>query len=150
MQHGKRIRRKYHDLKRAKSEAERVLFKIEQGRLDELRLTGKDRDEYLRAKSVLKPSGLRLETVTVNYAEAVEMLGKDNVLEACRFFARRNLHAMPDVTVEDATKDIIDHAETDSYRKLLSAHLTPFSESIHCQVKSLTAPDINQYLKRLK
>ena len=50
--------------------------------------------------------------VTVNYAEAVEMLGKDNVLEACRFFANRNLHAMPDVTVENATKDIIDHAET--------------------------------------
>ena len=109
---GKRIRRKYHDLKRAKAEAKWVLVKIEQGRLDELRLTGKDRDEYLRAKSVLKPSGLRLETVTVNYAEAVEMLGKDNVLEACRFFANRNLHAMPDVTVENATKDIIDHAET--------------------------------------
>ncbi len=55
--------------------------------------------------------------MTVKYAEAVEMLGKDNVLEACRFFARRNLHAMPDVTVEDATKDIIDHAETEFISK---------------------------------
>ncbi|HIF09349.1 MAG TPA: hypothetical protein EYQ81_05535, partial [Sneathiellales bacterium] len=113
-------------------------------------LSPQEQQDYKFALKALKKHGVDLRTAAKDFAESCKVLKGNHVLESARYFARRNLHAMPSVSVKKAAQDIINHTEKDLYQKLLKAHLPPFAEAFNCNLKSVTAPDINQYLKDLK
>jgi hypothetical protein len=80
---GKRKRKTFANLIEAKQEANRIAAIITRGSdQDVLKLTSKDRAAYLRARQLLDPLGIPLESVAADYASAKALLGKVTLKEA--------------------------------------------------------------------
>ena len=71
---GKRHRLNFHDLDRARAEAQAKAAQLARGDADAVRLTGKDRLAYGRALDVVQEFGIPLDAAAIEYAEARKIL----------------------------------------------------------------------------
>jgi hypothetical protein len=65
------------------------------GDQDALQLRSADRAAYLRATQLLRPTEVPLESAIAQFVEATRLLGNHSLVEAVRFYVRRNPVALP-------------------------------------------------------
>src|SRR5260370_9840496 len=83
---GKRIRKVFADLKKAREEARAKAQMLQTGELQALTLTNADKAAYIAALDSLRPTGKRLEMATAEYADAGKTLSVSGSLEAAVTF----------------------------------------------------------------
>ena len=105
---GKRVRRVFGDLKRAREEARARAQMLQTGQLQALTLTDKDKAAYVAALESLRPTGKRLEIATAEYADAVKTLNGNGTLgDAISFYIRHHPKEVPKKLVTDLVAEMI-------------------------------------------
>ena len=82
---GKRHRLNLNDLNKAILEAEAKASQLSRGDIDAAQLSGRDRLIYSRAVDAVKETGVPLDAVALEYAEATRLLEGCPLLDAVRF-----------------------------------------------------------------
>lgn len=117
-------------------------------------LSGREAASYGRAIELIRPTGDRLETVADRYASAVEILGDGaRLIEAARYFAKRNPDSLPKKTVEEVVEDLLATMEADASKRYLQdlrSRLGIFAKSFQTYIGSITTSDIQLWLDGLK
>ncbi len=118
-------------------------------------LTNAERVSYVHALEVLKPTGMALELAARDYAKAAKLLGgKASILEAVKEFTRRHLHEMPEKTLPDAVKEMLEVKEREgtspAYTKVLRFYLGQLAEAFQCQLRSVTTSQLSDFLRSMK
>lgn len=109
-----RVKKSFADLKEAKAEAYAAAAKIQNGQIDVLELSSRDRIAYQHAIAVLKPTGQSVDSVADQYAEAAKLLnGAGSVVEAARFFAKHHPAALPKKTVTGIYHELLEAKKSD-------------------------------------
>lgn len=90
---------------KARVAAKAAIEKIAEGQGEVLNLKAADAYAYTRARTALVGIEKEIDIVAMEYAEGYRLLkGKASVLEACRFWAKKNDIDLPHVTVADAVE----------------------------------------------
>jgi integrase len=151
---GKRVKRKFADLKEARREAELVAAKLAKGENDVLRLTAADRLIYVHAQEDLRPLNRPLNVAVSEYVNAVKRLPQGvNLGEAVDFFLRRNPVALPRKSVREVLDEMID-TKTKAGRgavhlKDLQSRLGRFAEAFQMDIGKVTGSMIERHLENL-
>jgi integrase len=150
---GRRDRKVFASFAQARSHAQEVATQIARGRVNVLSLTNTDRDGYVAALNRLKPLGIPLHAAIEEYVAARLHLQDESLLSAVKAYARRsrNYH---DKRVAEIVTELLDDKRQNGasvrYVQSLRSHLTRFAEAFHCNIGSITAKLIEQWLLRLK
>ena len=112
-----RVRKTFADLGLATTEAETVANKLSTGEVNVLTLTSGDRLSYIRAIEALKPTGVPLEMAAMQFAQAYALLEGGSLVEAARFFVKRNPLGMPRKLVPEVVAEMIEAKASDGVSK---------------------------------
>ena len=138
----------------ATTEAETVANKLSTGEINVLTLTSDDRLAYVRAIEALKPTGVPLEMAAMQFAEAQTLLEGVSLLEAARFYVKKNPHRLPKKLVPDIVKEMVEAKEADRlsgvYVKDLKGRLGRFAEKFPGAISFVTSAEIEDFLRGLK
>ena len=135
---GKRQRETFGKLASAKARANEIAVQIERGERDMLKLSSADRASYLHALRLLEPMGVPLGVAVEAYvaqAQKARPASKD-----------KRIHEIVDELLEDKKQN----GASVRYIQSLRSHLTRFADAFHCNIGSVTARLIEQWLVRLK
>ena len=150
----KRQRVTFADLGLAMTEAETVANKLSTGEVNVLTLTSQDRLAYIRAIEALKPTGVPLEMAAMQFAEAQTLLEGVSLLEAARFYVKKNPHRLPKKLVPDIVTEMVEAKATDKmsavYVKDLKSRLGRFAEKFPGAISFVTSAEIEDFLRGLK
>lgn len=150
----KRQRKTFADLGLATTEAEIVATKLSTGEVNVLTLTSDDRLSYVRAIEVLKPTGVPLEMAAMQFAEAFKLLEGVSLLEAARFYVKKNPHRGPKKLVPKIVDELVEAKEADKlsgvYVKDLKSRLGRFAEKFPGAISFVTSVEIEDFLRGLK
>jgi integrase len=150
----KRQRKSFADLGLATTEAEVVANKLSTGEVNVLTLTSDDRLSYIRAIEALKPTGVPLEMAAMQFAEAHKLLEGVSLLEAARFYLKKNPHRGPKKLVPVIVKEMVEAKEADKmsavYVKDLKGRLGRFAEKFPGAISFVTSVEIEDFLRGLK
>ena len=89
-QDGVRKRPSFPTYEQAKAEAEIIANRLGKSDVDVLTLTSADRAAYLRARQLLDPLGVALETAAAQFADARKALGDTPLSHAVEFYVKRH------------------------------------------------------------
>ena len=150
----KRIRQRFSDFAKAKSEAEAAAIKISNGETEALKLTGTDRAVYVQCVETSRRIGKALSLVVEEYAEAAAMLPSGiSIREAVREYVRRSAQVRSDRSVPDLVKEFIAAKEkagmSARHLKDIRYRLGRFAKYFGCPIAQLTCPMIEQFLDSL-
>lgn len=148
-----RVRQNFVDFEEAKREAATKVAQLAQGDIEATKLTGQDRQLYVAAVEAIRPTGISLDIAAREFAEAFKILGHDAIIEAARYY-RKNIDTdLPDVTVTDAVARFSEAKASEGmsrlYLKDIRVMLGRFAETFRCNLQSVTADDLQDYMKRL-
>jgi site-specific recombinase XerD len=150
---GKRRLQTFSDFTDAVKRANEVRTSINKGEADVLTLTSNDRLTYLRALDAIKGTGMALDIAAHQFADAVKRLNGRSIGEAVDFFMKRLPGRLPDKTVSDGVRELLTFTKQNGassvYLKDLDFRLSKFADTFHCQLASVTATEINAFLRRL-
>lgn len=150
----KRVRTTFADYGLATTEAETVANKLSTGEVNVLTLTSGDRLSYIRAIEALKPSGVPLEMAAMQFAQAYALLEGGSLVEAARFYVKRNPHRMPKKPMPDLVAEMIEAKTADGVSKYyisdLKWRLGQFAEKFPGDIAFLTSAEIGDFLRGLK
>lgn len=135
---GKQRRETFGSLAKAKARANEIAVQIERGERDVLKLTSADRTNYLHALRLLEPMGVPLGVAIEAYVAQVrssQPAGKDKKV---------------DEIVTELLADKKQNGSSIRYIQSLRSHLTRFAKAFHCNIRSVTAKLIEQWLVNLK
>jgi integrase len=148
-----RCRRSFSSLQDARFEAGRAATAIANGEADILKLTSADRATYLRAMDVLRPLGIPLHVAIEEYVEARRHAGA-GLIAAAKEHGRRHAIATVRKSIGEAVKEILAAKKQDGmsvrYLQSLRSHLNRFAEHFQMNVSSITAAQIEDWLRRTK
>ncbi len=151
---GKRQRRNFSDLEKAKAEATIVAEKLSKGDLEAIRVTGLDRLAYLAAQEHLRPTGVPVELATKEYAAAHRLSNGYPLLEIVRFFNENGGASFGPKKVADVLRELLEVKEgndlSDVYIKDLRCRLTVFAENFDRDIHTITTAEIQAWLGKLK
>jgi hypothetical protein len=85
---GRRIRKKFSDLKKARAEGETAATAVANGMMDARHLTPEQVRDYCSAIENLKVTGATLSSAITEYVEAKRSAGKAHLVQAAQFFVR--------------------------------------------------------------
>lgn len=105
---GRRKLRGFADLAEAKAEAERIATRLATGEVVAAGIGARERASFSRALELLKPTGVSLEVATSTFADCLQILGGNRLLEASRDFARRHPVNLPRKSVQEAVEEMIE------------------------------------------
>jgi integrase len=135
---GGRKRETFGSLAKAKTRANEIAVMIERGERDALKLTNVDRSTYLHALALLEPISVPLHVAVEEYVAG----------------AQRKPSACPNKLVADVVAELLEdkktHGASVRYIQSLRSHLTRFASAFHCNIGSVTAKLIEEWLVRLK
>ena len=151
---GKRAMKMFADFKDAHAHAQSVGNCMSNGELDVLELRAADLHAYRHALVALQPTGVPLELAAKDYAEAWKIMGgKASLLEAAREYARRNLHAVPDMLLPAAVQEMLDAKEREKasqpYQKSLRFYLRQLAGAFNCQLRSVTTAQLGDFFRNM-
>src|SRR2546430_208692 len=150
----KRVFVGFSELKKARTEAALIATRMATGDQDVLQLRSADRAAYLRATQLLRPTGVPLESAIAQFVEATQLLGNCSLVEAVRFYVRRNPTALPRKTVREVVDEFLTDKEAkgkgDRYMRDLRYRCGKFANSFKCGVADITAAQIEKFLLSLK
>lgn len=151
---GSRKLRSFPGIEQARAEAERIARMLATGDAHAAGVTGRELAGYGRAIELLRPTGISLEIAAATVAKAVELLGDDRILEACRFFAQHDPARLTTRTVSEVVTELLTQRELDgcSERHVadLRSRLTRFAADFQVPMSSVTGQDLQAWLDRLE
>ena len=109
---GKRRLLWFTDLKEAKAEAARIAALTNAGDALGAQMTGKDQSAYLRATELVAPFDLDVGTVCELFAKSAQLVGAENVVAACKAFAKRSPASREHLPLSKAVDDYLDAKKT--------------------------------------
>lgn len=138
----------------ARAKGNEMLTQLTSGQGDAIMLTGEDRRAFLRAKEVLKPSGVALEMAALQFAEATSILAGASLMEAARFYKTKHPGKLPDKSVENLITEFIsakkDGKRSQRYIEDLNYRLGKFRNAFHVNIARIDGPSIRAFLDGLK
>lgn len=151
---GELVRRQFADLAKAKTEAEIVATKIQNGQVHVLELQSHDRDIYLQAQELIRPTGERLDLVAAKYAEAWQLLGNSgSVIEAARYFAKHHPVKLPIKSVPEVYEEFRKKKELEGvaprYLQDIRSRLGRFAGRFTCSISDVVASEIEEWIASL-
>lgn len=151
---GTRKLRSFATMSAARKEAELIARRLSKGDGDVLALRSADRAAYLRAIEVLRPTGVPIELAAVLFADAHQKLGGRSLAEAIDFFIKHNATALPQKAVAEVYRELVAAKRADGaspmYIKDLNFRLGKFADSFQCPIGSVSAVDLNAFLRGLE
>jgi integrase len=146
-----RQRRNFSDLETARREANNVAAHLAGGDLEALKLSGRERQLYVAASDAIARTGLSLDVVAREFATAFDVLGRDGIIEAARYYRKHAESSLPVVTVPEAVARFVAAKEAEGisphYRKDFRFMLERgLAEAFHCNLSAVTADDLRAYL----
>jgi integrase len=135
---GQRKRETFGSLAKAKARAREIAVLSERGERDVLKLSSADRANYLHALRLLNPLSVPLGVAVEAYVAQVQKArpaGKDKKI---------------DRIVAELLEDKKQNGSSVRYIQSLRSHLTRFAAAFRCNIGSVTARLIEQWLVRLK
>ena len=149
---GKRKLKTFSDLAKAKKAAGEVAKRLNDGDVDVLELRSTDRASYLRGMELLPP-GISLEVACAIIAEGHKLVG-NRILEACRLLHKKDPANLPVKTVKEVVSEFVAFKRankfSEEYVADLDYRLGKFSEAFQCNIGSVLAPEIQNWLHGLK
>ena len=151
----KRIRKKYSNFEDARSEAEVILGKLQHAEHEVLRLTSKDRADYLHAIQKLKPLGVELHAAISDYTHCCKLLPEGMPLQQAveGFLQYRPVKA----TSKKLGKIVDEFIQTKEQARRSDIHirdmrnrLARFANVFQVPITSITHDQIQKYLQSLK
>lgn len=138
----------------AKTEAELIACKIEQGEISALELTNADRVVYGRATAAVKPFGVPLDVAAEEYARARQQLGTASLTEASSFYVKHHPRDVPRKTVQEVVAEFLDAQRgaglSEVYIGDLKYRCQTFANAFPCAITELTRGRIHEFLSGLK
>jgi integrase len=117
-------------------------------------LNSGERREFVRAKAIAGKLNQPLDIVARRYAEAVNILGNDLVIEAAREYAKRHPTKLPSISVADLVTEFLEEKKKQGrsgrHLETLKSHCKRFGDSICMTIGSITAPDVDLFLDGLE
>lgn len=150
----KRIRQRFSDLDRAKTEAHAAAIKLANADHEALRLTPSDRAVYVQCLDLLRPLGLSLNAAITDYVAALAKLPPSaSLVEAVADYAKRHPSSMPRRTVAEVVAEMLHDRQTagcsESHLRDLESRLGRFAACFQMPIATLTAPLVRDYLRTL-
>ncbi len=134
---GKQRRETFGSLAKAKARAHEIAVQIERGERDVLKLTSADRSTYLHALRLLEPMSVPLNVAVEAYIETQRSRGNHND------------KLVPEIVAE-LLEDKKQNGASVRYLQSLRNHLNRFAGAFRCNIGSITARLIEQWLIGLK
>lgn len=151
---GKRIRKKFGDLNKARTEAELAAVAVANGAMASLQLTPGQIRDYCSAVENLKVTGIDLPSAITEYVEAKRTVGSSHLVQAAQFFSRYAGDKIVATPVPDLVTALIQEKRDEgagSYHiNDLVTRLAKFKEAFPGFIADITTPEINAWLKKLK
>lgn len=146
-----RVKRNFADLELARREAATIAHTLAGGDLEALKLTGRERQLYVAANEAIAHTGLTLDVVAREFATAFNILGRDGIIEAARYFKKRAEAELPAITVTEAVARFVaakaQEGISPHYRKDLRLMLEKgLADAFQCNLSAVSADDLRGYL----
>jgi integrase len=151
---GVRRFRGFSDAGKAKREAEKIAGQLATGQTTAATMTNSAAASYGRAVELLRPFNVSLELAAAKYAKAFEIRGGDFVVEDATFCALHRADKITRRTVAEVVAELIAAKEardkSTRYIADLRARLARFAGDFAVDISSVTGPDVQGWLDRLK
>ncbi len=151
---GQRRQVKRSDLTEAREHAESVATRISNGDAAILSLTKEDAASLARARELLSPIGKPIEVAAAEYAEAAKLLGSVPLIDAARFYVKRNPANLQLRQVAEVVDEMIAAKRADGlsevYVKDLELRLGRFAEAFQKQIADVRGHDVDDWLRKLE
>lgn len=163
-QHGKRTREVLSDPEKAKTRGKQIADSLATGRMQAADMSMDDREAYMHAKELLKPSGVALAAACKEYAECNAMLGGVPLIQAVRDFVKRDGQVSEKRTVGEVVGEFLEAKRQGQATKIrgkakkigekylyqMERRLKPFSDTFKTYIAALSGEDINAFVQGLK
>ena len=152
---GKRRMRSFTKLEKAIAEAERIAKQLSSGNSLAAQMDSSEAASWGNAVQTLRAAGIEtaLPTVADRYAEAVKILGSENIVEAIKEHVRRNPFERPARTVRQVTDELIEvktkRKASERYLQDLRYQLNKLCEKFSCNVDTVTTGDLQLWFDSL-
>ena len=105
---GKRRWQTFSDEKTARAEASRMVARLNAGDVEGAGMTGAERRDLQRATALVAPHKVDVPTAAAVFAEAADLIGHENIVAACKAYARRAPVARTPLPVGKAVLELLD------------------------------------------
>lgn len=148
---GIRKRPTFSDFEDAKLEAESIASRLSSKDSFSLVLTSADTAAYTRARQVLDPLGVAIETAAVQFAEARQRLGDVPLAHAVEFYRKRHPSKIEPKAVGAVVVEFMAAKQADGlserYLQCLRYCLGKFEKSFQVDINAVTGADIDLWLR---
>ena len=150
---GRRVRRNFGSLEKARAEAQLVARKIQEGKADTNDLTPAQRDNNLAAERLVAPFNLPLVAAVEEYARCRQMLGDVPLMAAIQEFVRRNRGVQLGVKVTDLIEEFLATKAQDKlsrcYQFQLAGSVRRFAAAFPGELLAIKSGEVDRWLRSL-
>ena len=150
---GRRVRRNFGSLEKAKAEAQLMARKIQEGKASSNDLTSAQRENHLAAERLVAPFNMPLVAAVEEYACCRELLGDVPLMTVIQEFVRRNRGLQLGVKVPDLIAEFVKAKAEDNlsrvYRLQLSGSVKRFAAAFPGELLIIKSGDIDRWLRSL-
>jgi len=152
-QDGVRKRPTFNSLQAARDEANVVVNRLGKTDVDVLTLNSADRSAYLRARQLLDPLGIHVESAAAEFVRAKQVLGEVPLLEAAQYYVKRHPTRIPPRPVAVVAEEMLKFKQSDGlsseYLRHLRGDMNRFAAAFHGNIGTVMGPDIDKWLRGL-
>jgi len=150
-QDGVRKRPTFPSYQEAKDEADAVVNRLGNSDSDILTLTSADRAAYLRARQLLDPFGLAIETAAAQVADARKLLGDVPLAQAVEFYLKRHPVKLEFKPVQIVVAELLAAKQADGcserYLESLRYCLGKFETRYQMNISAVAGTDVDVWLR---
>jgi integrase len=151
---GKRCRKFFSQLSRARRHARLIATKIENQERKVLTLTPEDARIYVDARDALRPLNVPLDLAARELVAARGIVGEYPLLSALQFWKRHHDGAIPEKRVADVVAELVNGLRKDGASEAhvdeMERVLGKFSAAFQTDIGSVCTADINAFLRGLE
>ncbi|NBR85322.1 MAG: hypothetical protein EBT61_07420, partial [Verrucomicrobia bacterium] len=136
---GKRKLRAFASYEAARACAEEITGSVNRGDVDGLTLNARQKAEYLRAVEALGPTGIRLDTAAIQFADALTRLKGRPLSEAVDFYSTRML-SVKRKPVSEVVDELLESKSSTSpgYVAELRKRLKMLADAFQCDIAEVS------------
>ena len=150
-QDGVRKRPTFTTLKQAREEAERIAGRLASTDSYTIKMSSADCASYSRARQLLDPLGIAIETAAAEVADARKRLGDTPLSHVIDDFLRRKAASVAPKAISEVTSEFIEAKRKDRaserYLQCLRYCMGKFSKAFQGNIGSVTAAEIDTWLR---
>ena len=150
---GRRVRRNFGSLEKAKAEAQLMARKIQDGKSSSNDLTSAQRENHLAAERLVAPFNMPLVSAVEEYTRCRQLLGDVPLMMAIQEFVRRNRGVQLGVKVPDLIDEFVKAKAQDNlsriYRFQLAGSVKRFAATFPGEILAIKSGDVDRWLRSL-